>query len=360
MKAFVTGGTGFIGKRVVSKLVDRGYQVNSLVRSGKGAEEMESLGAHPVWGDISDKGSMREGMRGSDVVFHIAGWYKLGARDQDIAYQINVEGTRNVLSLAQELGIPKIVYTSTVTVYGNTHGRLATELDRMPAGPFLTEYDRTKWKAHNEVVIPLLARGAPVIIVAPGAVYGPDDPSLVGDMMRRYYRGQFPILPGPEMTLTYAHVDDIAEGHILAAEKGKIGETYILAGPAVPMGEMVKIWSGVSGKPVPLAMIPARFVKPLAPVVGLIEKVLPLPEVVSGDTLSILDATYTASSEKARQKLGWKTRPISQGMSETFAEIAAHSPPPLPAAERQRRIAGLAIGMAVGLLVVWLLTRRRT
>jgi nucleoside-diphosphate-sugar epimerase len=200
-----------------------------------------------------------------------------------------------------------------------------------------------------------------VIIVQPGAVYGPGDQSLLGDMMRSFYTGQlpFPLLPGPEATLTFAHVDDIAEGHILAAEKGKPGESYIITGPAVSMGEMVKIWSRVTGKPEPVLQIPARFVKPFAPVMDGISRIIPIPELFSRDSLAILDATYTARPDKARQELGWSPRPVEEGMRQTFEWIAQAQDAAAAEKSTNRWIAaGFAATAAFGMLLLWLVSRR--
>ena len=233
MKAFVTGGSGFIGQHVVQKLVARGDEVHALARSEESAALLRQLGATVFKGDITDAASLRPGMAGCDVVFHMAAWYKLGAPDWMNAEAINVGGTRRVLRLAHELGIPKIVYTSTVAVYGDTQGQLVDE-SYYKEGPFLTEYDRTKWLAHYKVALPLIEKGAPIVIVMPGGVYGPGDTSFIAQLMRMFYRG-LAVLPGSDLTVTYAHVEDIAEGHLLAAEKGKVGESYILTGPAIPL-----------------------------------------------------------------------------------------------------------------------------
>jgi dihydroflavonol-4-reductase len=321
MRAFVTGGTGFIGGHVVRKLVDRGYEVCALARSDSGAAKLETTGAHAVRGDIADVASMREGMQGSEVVFHIAAWYRLGTRDQAKAEAINIDGTRNVLSLAHELGVPKTVYTSTIAVLGDTKGRLVDE-SFYQGGPFLTEYDRTKWLAHYKVALPLIEKGAPIIIVMPGGVYGPGDHSLIGEMMHSFYRGLFPILPGPETTLTYAHVEDIAEGHILAAEKGKIGESYILAGPAMRLNEIMNLWSEITGKRAPAMHIPAHFLRPFAPLAGALGASLPMPLLFSRDAIAILGASYTARADKAQAELGWQLRSLKSGMTETFDWIA--------------------------------------
>jgi nucleoside-diphosphate-sugar epimerase len=359
MKAFVTGGTGFIGKRLVHKLVERGYDVYALARSEQGVAEMEAAGAQPVVGDITEVESMRPAMTGSDVVFHVAAWYKLGAPDWPQAEQINVQGTRNVLGLAYELGVPRIVYTSTVAVFGDTHGVLADESFYKPGEPFLTEYDRTKWKAHYEVAVPLIKQGAPVIIVQPGIVYGPGDHSLVGELMLRLYKGQLPIFPAPEEMLTFAHVDDIADGHILAAEKGKPGESYIITGPAMKLGEMAKLWAGILGRPAPWFGIPPQLIKPFAPLFGVINRIIPLPELFSQEAAMTIDATYLGRADKAMAELGWRPRPLIDGMRETFDWIAQTTRPPAPVSIRKRQAAALALGAALGVVVVWIARRRK-
>ena len=361
MNIFVTGGAGFIGGHVVRKLVARGDQVNALVRSQKSATMLSSMGAKPVWGDITAIELLRDGMRNCDMVFHLAAWYRLGASDSQKAERINVDGTRHVLSMAHSLGIPRILYTSTIAVYGDTHGQLVDETYFPPGGPFLTEYDRTKHLAHYQVALPLIEQGAPIIILMPGAVYGPGDTSLVGQMMRYFYQGLFPILPGPELTLTYAHVEDIAEGHLLAADKGQPGQSYHLTGPALTMTEVIRIWSQVSGQRTPFLQIPARVLKPLAPLVGKINQVIPLPEVISQDTLSILDATYMASAEKALHQLGWQARPPVEGFRDTFEWIAVKTRPlPILSSRTTRRQwAAIALSAGIGALAAWVLYQHR-
>ncbi|MBE2223289.1 MAG: SDR family NAD(P)-dependent oxidoreductase [Anaerolineae bacterium] len=357
MKAFVTGGSGFIGQHVVKKLLARGYNVSALARSPESTAVLQNLGCTVIPGDITDTASMRDGMAGSDIVFHIAAWYKIGDPDWVKAEAINVGGTRKVLRLAHELGIPKIIYTSTVAVFGDTHGQLVDET-YYKGGPFLTEYDRTKWLAHYKVALPLIEKGAPITIVMPGGVYGPGDTSNIGNLMREFYRGM-PMLPGPNMTLTYAHVEDIAEGHLLAAEKGKPGESYILAGPAIPLGEMIDFWGHLTGKSTPLLRVPAKFVKPFAPVVGVLSQTLPLPDVYSEDAVNILDATYIARSDKARAELGWQTRPLQTGMLETFAWIKETEIDREPENNREKQLAGVALLAASALLILWLVGRRK-
>lgn len=356
MKAFVTGGTGFIGRAVVRKLIARGYQVAALSRSEHGATMLRAMGAEVVPGDVTDRELMREGMSGSDVVYHIAGVYDFSPDGIARSESVNVDGARNVLELAYELDIPRILHTSTLAVFGDTHGELPDET-YYAGGPFLSEYDRTKWMAHYEVAEPLIAKGAPIIIAMPGAVYGPGDTSWLADVMRMFYRGLLPVVPGPESILCYAHVDDVAEGIILAAENGRVGESYILAGPAVPLGEMVDFWAQLTNRHPPAIGIPARYVASLAPVLGRVQSVMQLPQAFSSDLVRILGVSYAGRSDKAREELGWRPRPLQAGMLETFEWIAATEP--ADAGEREKRVAGFILLAALSLLVLWLLRRSR-
>ena len=176
MKYFVTGATGFVGGRVVRQLIDAGNQVVVVVRNPPKAADLANPGVEIHKGDVTDKESMRAPMQGVDGIFHIAGWYKIGVKDKSEGAKINIQGTRYVLELMQEFGIAKGVYTSTLAVFSDTHGRMVDETYRYD-GPHLSEYDRTKWVAHYEVAEPMIKAGLPLVIVQPGVIYGPGDTS---------------------------------------------------------------------------------------------------------------------------------------------------------------------------------------
>ncbi|HSH02838.1 MAG TPA: NAD-dependent epimerase/dehydratase family protein [Anaerolineae bacterium] len=355
-KVFITGGTGFIGQALIKQLIAKDYHVTALARTHHGAQKLKQLGATPIIGDIIDAHSMRPGMEGADILFHVAAWYKLGSPDWMQAETINVGGTRKVMRLALELNIPKIVYTSTIAVFGNTDGELVDE-NYYAAGPFLTEYDRTKWLAHYKVVLPLIQKGAPITIVMPGVVYGPGDTSFLHTLMSTFYRGEMPIVFGPETTLTFAHVEDVATGHILAAEKGTIGESYILAGPAIPLGEMFDFWAHLDNRATPLVRIPAFLLHPFIPLIKLFNRFYPLPPMYSAEAIRSLGAQYTARADKARAQLGWQTRSLHDGMREMMDYVATTSSPPAPKGER--RVAKLILLAALILYLYWRWRQRR-
>jgi nucleoside-diphosphate-sugar epimerase len=357
MKAFVTGGSGFIGRHLLDRLVARGADVTVLARSDGTVAALRGVDVNVVRGDILDVDSMRDAMRGADVVFHLAAWYEVGAAERADAVTINVGGTRKVLSLAHELGVPRIVYTSSVTVFGDTHGQLVDET-YVSSGPFLTEYDRTKWLAHYKVVLPLIERGAPIMIALPGEVYGPGDTSLIGQMMRRFYHGRLPFVPGSDGAATYAHVVDVADGLCRIAEQGRIGESYILAGPPVPLGEMVEFWSMLTGQPAPSLRLPSSLLKKVAPLVEFAENFITLPPFYSAENLRLSGVTYTASAARARAELGWRPRPLQAGMLETFDWIARTYPMPPPILTRNQK-AGLFLLGAAALGYVWRKMLRR-
>ena len=363
MKAFVTGGSGFIGQKVIHRLIQRGYDVYALARSPQSGDIVASLGATVVRGDITDADSMREGMAGSDVVFHIAAWYHIGGGEEEAikADTINVGGTRNVLRLAYELSIPKIIYTSSIVVFGDTHGVMADESFYQGA-PFTSEYARTKWLAHYKVAQPLIDKGAPIIMVMPSVVYGAGDNSEIANMMRMFYRGM-PAILGADTVFSYAHADDVAEGHILAAEKGTIGESYILAGPSVPLGEMIDFWAYLLGRSRPTMRIPGKFIQPFAPAASAVETIVPLPSFYSGETAAIAGTTFIARADKAKRELGWKTRPLQSGMLETFEWIAATEAEReayhIAHHTREKKIAATAIISAGLLFGAWLFAGRR-
>lgn len=356
MKAFITGGSGFIGQHVVRKLIERGYDVYALVRSEQSAAVVYNLGAQPVWGDITDADSMRQAMADSDVVFHLAAWYHIGSSDWMEAEALNVGGTRRVLRLAYELGVPKIVYVSTVSVFGDTKGEFVDER-YFKGGPFLTEYDRTKWLAHYKVAVPLMEEGAPIVIAMPGLVYGPGDRSPSMQMMRMFYRG-LPLLPAPETTFSYTYVEDAAEGIILSAEKGRIGESYILTGPCIPLGEMVDFWAHLLGRKAPPLRLPGAALRPLAPLMGAANQFASLSPVFSEEATRVLGVTYLTRSDKARTELGWKTRPLQTGMLETFKWIGETEPDPTPY-NKEKQVAMVALLATAVLFFGWLLSRKQ-
>jgi len=315
MKYFVTGATGFVGGRVARQLVQDGHQVVAVVRNPAKAKDLADLGITIHTGDVTDKESMRAPMTGVDGVFHIAAWYKVGVRDKSDGVKVNIEGTRNVLELMKELSIPKGVYTSTLGVNEDTGGKLVDETYRY-SGPFYSEYTRTKAEAHH-LADQFIADGLPLVIVMPGATYGPGDTSAVRVTLIQYLQRQLPMIP-QQSAYCWAHVDDMARAHILAMEKGKPGETYIIGGPMHTIVDGLKIAEQITGIPVPRAA-PAGMFKAMSVVMGLVEKIIHVPEAYTRESLrGAAGVTYLGDNSKARRELGYNPRPLKEGLAETL------------------------------------------
>lgn len=317
VKYFVTGATGFIGSYLATQLAEAGHEVRALARSPDRAVGLAEHAVQLHQGDITSKESMRDAMHGADGVFHVAGWYQLGGRDKRAAWDVNVRGTRNVLELAGELAIPKILYTSTLAVFSDTHGRLVDEGYRYD-GPHLSEYDWTKWIAHYEVAEPLMRAGLPLVIVQPGLVYGPRDQFLVHEMLQQYLHGRLPTLPR-RTAYCWGYVEDTARGHVLAMERGVPGASYIIAGPPHTLVEVLDLAQQITGIPRPRITLDPWIVNGGATLVSVLERFLPVPRAYSAETLrSMAGVTYLGSNEKAREQLGLEMRPLAEGLRQTL------------------------------------------
>jgi nucleoside-diphosphate-sugar epimerase len=323
MKVFLTGGTGFIGQHLTKSLLARGWNVVALVRKPESpqARTLTAMGAQCVPGDVTDRESMRSGMRSADIVVHNAAWYELGISNSahSLMHAINVSGTDNVLGLALELGIRRSVYVSSTVYYGDTGSEARDETYRRQR-PYLFYYEQTKAEAH-EVALRYQHHGLPLILLCPAHVVGPNDHSPYGYFQRLYVNRLMPPFAwGPNTVHSPAHVTDVAEGIALAAEKGRIGETYILAGECTNMRQIFQIWATQPGG------FPVRFFVPFwlamlmfAPMEPL-QRWLGMPAFISRETVSGTRGSLSFSSSKAQGELGWTPRPARQMWADIFDE----------------------------------------
>ncbi len=322
MRYFVTGATGFIGSRLVRDLLAAGHSVVALVRNKERARELEDAGVSIAAGDITAPETLRPAMEGADGLFHLAAWYRIGSGERDLAFRVNVEGTRNVLEAAASAGIPRIVYTSSLAVFGDTRGRVPDESYRMN-GPWLTIYDEMKWRAHYEVALPLIDRGLPLVIVQPGAVYGPGDPSLVGVVLRDYLGRRLPVVP--QQGLCWSYVDDCARGHIQAMKRGRPGESYIIGGPQAMWSEVLTVAQAITGIQAPRLKFPPAIASVASFLMKPVAAAFAVPPMYHPEILRLsAGTTYFGDDRKARRELGWDPRPLRAGLEETLrAEMAA-------------------------------------
>jgi len=318
MKYFMTGATGFIGSRLVRQLRDANHEVIALVRSPVRAKDLADLGVMLAEGDVTDKESMRAPMTGVDGVFHVAGWYKVGVRNKTQAEAINIDGTRNVCELMKELKTPRGVYTSTLGIFDDTHGELKDE-SYIYQGKHVSKYAETKWRAHHEVAMPAINAGLPLIIVQPGAVIGPDDPSTVGQTIRLYLRGFLPLSPA-KSGYCWTHVDDQARGCILAMEKGRPGETYILGGPPSTLIDMLALAEKITGIRPPVLHPPPALMRAMAVLQDITGLIIAWPDTFAGETLRAgAGVTNWGTSARAERELSWTYRSLEESLRDTLA-----------------------------------------
>lgn len=315
MKYFLTGATGFVGGKLARMLRNQNHEVIAVVRNPDKAKDLIAIGVTVVKGDVTDKESMRAPMQGCDGVFHVAGWYKVGARDKSPGQQINVEGTRHVLELMKELHIPKGVYTSTLAVNSDTHGKMPDESYHF-TGQHISEYDRTKAAAHD-IALQFIKEGLPLVILMPGLIYGPGGTSMSDEALRLYLKKQLPLIP-TQAAYCWAHVEDIAMAHILAMEKASPGSTYIIAGPRHTLVEAFDLAKKITGIRTPIA-VPPVMLQISAFFSSLVENIIPLPDMYRSEALRVqAGVTYLGDNSKARRELGYNPRPLEEGLRETL------------------------------------------
>jgi dihydroflavonol-4-reductase len=318
MKAFVTGGTGFIGKRVIEKLRHRGDDVVALARNPSKATELVDQGVEVVEGDLSSEEAMRRGMEGADAVFHIAAVYKVGIPKGERAAMedANVRGTERILDAAEAAGVKRIVYVSTGNVFGDTKGKVVDETyQRDLSDGFLSFYDETKYRSH-ELVKERIAKGAPVVIVQPGVVYGPGDHSEVGNMIDQMRSGRLKMKMFPASRFNFVFVDDVADGIVLAHDKGQIGASYLLGGELASMDDLFEKTSALLGKKAPRMTLPPAMAKASAPLGRVIGPLMGFPPNMK-ELVKTSDVTITFRDDKARRELGYNGRSFDEGLRET-------------------------------------------
>jgi len=264
MKALVTGATGFVGGAVVRALVNRGIDVRILARAGADLQNTQNLPVERVLGDLRDQASLRTSLTGCRQLYHVAAHYALWAKDPSIFYDINVTGTKNLLEAARDVGTERIVYCSTIGAIGlPPGGGLGTEETPVSLKQMAGHYKRSKYLAEQEV-LKLAKAGLPVVIVNPSAPVGAGDvkPTPTGQVIVDFMKGRMPAYI--ETGMNIVDVDDVAVGHLLAMEKGRIGERYILGNKNLMLREVFEILSRLTGIKAPTIKLPRLAILPLA------------------------------------------------------------------------------------------------
>jgi dihydroflavonol-4-reductase len=246
---FVTGGSGVVGAPIVRRLVEEGRAVRALARSTQARKSVTELGAEPVMGDVLDGDALAAGMRGCEVVYHIAGMNAFCVRDPSAMYRVNVSGSRRVVQVAARAGVRRVVYTSSAATIGERTGTTGTE-SSAHRGWFLSSYERSKWQAEREVWAVAEEAGVEVVAVNPSSVQGPGRGSGTGRFLRMFLNGKLPVFV--DTTISLVDIFDCAAGHLLAERSGAPGERYLLNGAslsALRALEIVAAMTGVDERP---------------------------------------------------------------------------------------------------------------
>ncbi len=317
MNTFVTGATGFIGRHLVRRLVRDGHHVRCLVRK---TSRLESLGIELIYGNVNDPDALREGMSGCDCLFHLANLYSMWEPDRDRFSRINIEGMRNVLEAALETGIKKVVYVSTVAVYGKPAQNPFNE-ESTPGPRFFSEYARTKAVA-NEIAWDYCRRlGLPLVVLYPGIVLGAGDEKASGHYIQDIIRRRVPSTIFHHSRATYVYVGDLVDAMLRAAEKPEtVGQKYLIGCHTLDGREYARLISEVSGVPLPLFRFPDWMVLTAAYLLTAVSSIThrPPPWGLSIDAGWTLKNGFVIDGSKAERELGLHYTPIRLALEEAI------------------------------------------
>jgi len=314
MTTLVTGATGFLGSHVARLLVQRGDAVRLLVRPSSAAKLVAGLQAERVEGDVRDAASVRRALAGVDTVYHVAADYRLWARYPREIYESNVAGTKNLLDGARVAGVTRFIYTSTVaTVAVSRGGVLPDEHTTTSMAEMIGDYKRSKWLAEQEA-LRAAAGGLPVVIVNPTTPVGPGDarPTPTGQILVDFLNGRMPAYV--DTGLNFVPVEDAAAGHLLAAERGRVGERYILGGENLTLQALLQMLARISGRTAPRVRLPhilalaAGYVDAAFSFLTHREPRIPL------DGVRMARHSMFVRTEKARQELGFTPGPVAAAL----------------------------------------------
>jgi len=318
MKILVTGATGFVGSAIAIQLLEAGHEVRVLVRKTSDQSNLATLPIKPVTGDLVDRRSLEQAMSGCEALFHVAADYRIWAPRPQVLYDHNVTGTRNIMRAALDAGIGRIVYTSSVAVLGNTgDGTPASENTPVTLNDMIGHYKRSKFLAEREVRELIEKEGLPAVIVNPSTPIGPRDikPTPTGRMIEQAARGKIPAFV--DTGLNIVHVDDVAAGHLLAFDRGEIGERYILGGEDMSLRDILAVIAGLTGRRAPTIELKREMVYPVAWVAQAWARLTggrePLTTV---DGLRMSSKRMFFSSDKARETLGYAPRPAANALAD--------------------------------------------
>lgn len=319
MRAFLTGGTGFVGGAVARALRARGDEVTALVRDPSRADALRAIDCELVMGELPGT-DLAPHLRGVDALFHVGGQYRVGvtARDRPAMRRANIDATEAALTAGEAAGVRRIVYVSTVGAFGDTGGRVVDETYQRPPSGYLSYYDETKHVAH-ELAVAAARRGVPIVIAMPSQVYGPGDHSGIGDLMRQAAAGTLRALVLPKAGVCMVHVDDLADGILRVHDRGELGAQYVLAGDCLRLAHIVERAAAAAERRPPRFTVPTAVLRALAPIADRVTRLVGRESNLRETVRTGDDVTFWASADRARRELGWQPRPLDAGLRETLA-----------------------------------------
>jgi len=320
MTTLLTGASGFVGSAVLKLLLDDGHDVRVLVRAGSNRSNLANLPVELVEGDLTDSISLRKAVSNCDYLFHVAADYRMWTPDVDLMYRTNVDGTRLLMQYAGDAGIKKIVYTSSVATLGiNPDLTPANEDTPVSLGDMIGHYKRSKYLAEEEVNRLVKSKQLPVTIVNPSTPIGPRDikPTPTGRIIVDCLAGRIPAYV--DTGLNIAHVDDVARGHLLALEKGEIGERYILGGEDMSLKQILGLICEIGNRPPPGIRLPHNLVLPIAKMIEIRAGFSGVAPLITVDGIRLAKKHMFFSSSKAIEKLGYQARPAKQAFVDAVA-----------------------------------------
>jgi dihydroflavonol-4-reductase len=313
----VTGASGFVGSSVARKLSRRGMKVRVLVRKSSPRANVTGFDCEIAEGDMREVASLAAAMKDVRYLFHVAADYRLWARDPNEIVANNREGTRNVMQAALEARVERIVYTSSVATLKPKEGRDATEADRATVETAIGHYKKSKVAAER-VVEEMVAAGLPVVLVSPSTPIGPRDikPTPTGRIIVEAASGRMPAYLDTGLNLV--HVDDVADGHLLALDKGRIGETYILGGQNASLAQMLVAIAQLVGRKPPRWQLPRGPLYPLAYGAEAVARITGREPFLTVDALDMSKHHMFFGSAKAEAELGYRARPYVDALSDAL------------------------------------------
>jgi dihydroflavonol-4-reductase len=316
MKVLITGATGFVGTALLRRLIEAGHEVRALVRPSSDRRNLSGLDCETVVGDLAEPQSIKPAVHGCEALFHVAADYRLWVPDREQMHRINVRGTVELIQMAVAAGLARIVYTSSVaTLRLRADGIAADETSQAELSDMIGAYKQSKFLAEREVKRLIAESGAPVIIVNPSAPFGPRDvkPTPTGRMIVEAASGRMPAYVNTGINVV--HVDDVAVGHLLAFEKGAIGESYILGGENWTLQKILQTLAELSGQSAPRICLPHWVVTPMAHIVEGFTRISGAGEpLITVDSVRMARKLMYFSSEKARRELGYAPRPAVEAL----------------------------------------------